>query len=67
MNHSSEDQEIRTASTRSAGIAALRQIRKLVDEENAHDQKKTLWARRVTAIASAIIGLLLLAFLLKKF
>ncbi len=63
----SENQEIQAASARVAGIAALRQLRKLVDQEQEHDQKKTLWARRVLTIAGAIIGLLLLAFLLRKF
>ncbi len=63
----SENQEIQAASARVAGIAALRQLRKLVDEENAHHQQKTLWARRITTVAGAIIGLLLLAFLLKRF
>jgi len=36
--NSDEDPDIQSASTRAAGIAALRKIRRLVDEENAHDR-----------------------------
>jgi len=49
----SDDPEIRRAVRRTVGIAALRRIRRLVDADNALEEQKARWARR--------IGLLLLA------
>jgi len=37
------------ASRRTAGIAALRKIRRIVDAEIAHEQIKATWAKRFTA------------------
>ena len=39
------------ASRRIAAFAALRQIRQLVDQELATEQLKTVWARRLGAVA----------------
>lgn len=66
MNNT-DDPAIQSASTRAAGISALRKIRQLVDEENDHDRIKAYWAKRIAFLASAVILLLVLVFLLKRF
>jgi len=67
MTSEPENPAITAASTRAAGVSALRRIRKLVDEENAHDQQKAIWAKRVAVIAGTAISVALMIFLLKKF
>ncbi|HRE16741.1 MAG TPA: hypothetical protein PLW86_06670 [Rhodocyclaceae bacterium] len=41
--------QIEIASRRTAGMAALRKIRRIVDAEIAHEQIKATWAKRFTA------------------
>lgn len=41
-----ETLQIEAASRRTAGVAALRHIRRIVDAEVAHEALKATWARR---------------------
>jgi len=41
--------QIDQASRRTAGIAALRQIRRIVDADIAHEELKATWAKRFGA------------------
>lgn len=60
------DPDIHSASTRSAGISALRQIRRLVDAETTLDQLKARWARRISLLMLVFLGLLLTYFWLTR-
>jgi hypothetical protein len=43
----SDDPEIRRAVRRTVGIAALKRIRRIVDADNALEENKARWARRL--------------------
>lgn len=53
------------ASRRLAGLAALRRLRRLVDEENALELWRTRWALRLGSLF-AVVGAALLAYLLSR-
>ncbi|HJW26722.1 MAG TPA: hypothetical protein VJ576_17625 [Rhodocyclaceae bacterium] len=58
------DQEaVDRASRRLAGLAALRRLRRLVDEENALEFWRARWAFRLGTLF-AVVGAALLAYLL---
>lgn len=56
-------QDIDPALRRTVGIAALRRIRRLVDEDNALEQWRARWAFRIGAAFAAIAAVLLVVFL----
>jgi hypothetical protein len=49
----SEDPEIRRAVRRTVGIAALRRIQRIVDDDNALEAGKARWARRLSVLLIA--------------
>ncbi|MGE5489835.1 MAG: hypothetical protein ACM31P_00965 [Actinomycetota bacterium] len=57
------DQAIR----RTTGFAALRQIRRLIDDEIALEKWRARWARRIGAAFAAIGGLLVIYILSRGF
>jgi cell division protein FtsX len=60
----SDDPEIQRAVRRTVGIAALRRIRRIVDADNALENSKQTWARRLTIFlglaAILVIGWMLI-------
>lgn len=52
-----DDRQIRRHIRRRVGIAALRRLRHLVDEERAQEQRNALWASRL-ALAFALAAVL---------
>ncbi|MCM2289295.1 MAG: hypothetical protein NDI67_09730 [Sulfuritalea sp.] len=59
----SDDPEIRRAVRRTVGIAALKRIRRMVDDDNALEADKRRWARRLTMLF-ALAAVLVLAWML---
>ena len=66
MIDSNSDPGIEQAVRRTAGIAALRKLRRLVDSENAHERWKAKWALRLGAVF-AITGIAWLVWLFSLF
>lgn len=56
MNQPADDPRIAAASRHVAGVAALRKIRRIVDEELTQEETKSRWAKRISVFA--IIGLI---------
>lgn len=54
-----DDPEIQRAVRRTVGIAALRRIRRIVDADNALEESKRRWARRLSIflILAAVLAL----------
>lgn len=59
------DDPIHAASRRLAGINALRKLRELVDEENAHALWKARWARRLGTLF-VLIAVAALAWVVRR-
>ncbi|HEX5392241.1 MAG TPA: hypothetical protein VFW68_03115 [Rhodocyclaceae bacterium] len=59
----SEDDPVQQAVRRQTGIAALRRLRKMVDDEVAQDRLHARWARRlgVVLVVAAIVAVVWLA------
>lgn len=52
-------EQIDRAARRTAGIAALRRIRRLVDEDNALEAWRSRWALRISTLFLAVAAALL--------
>jgi hypothetical protein len=61
MSESPPDTQIAEATRRVVGVAALRQIRRIVDTENAHEEQKSRWARRIGVVA-IVAGIVIVAW-----
>ena len=58
-----DDPEIQRAVRRTVGIAALRRLRRIVDDDNALEAEKALWGRRLS-IFFLLVAVLALAWML---
>lgn len=61
MSLAAPDPQVDQASQRLVGIAALRQLRRLVDAENEQEKRKAVWAKRLLAVTGCtLIGVILM-------
>jgi hypothetical protein len=60
-----DQQDIDPALRRTVGIAALRRIRRLVDEDNALEQWRARWAVRIGAVFAGIAAAIALAWFIR--
>lgn len=63
MTETGVDPKIAAATQKIAGVAALHQIRKLVDSEVAEEKTKSRWAKRIS-VTVCVAGICAISWLL---